>query len=382
MKIVIAPDSFKGSLSAFDTAQALESGIKKAFPYAETILVPMADGGEGTLDSLVTATNGKVKQLAVKGPLGKEVQAKYGILGDNLTCVIELASSSGLYLVNRECLNPLITTTYGMGQLIKNALDEGYRKFILALGGSATNDGGAGMLQALGMNLLDKNRQEVSFGGGELGKIETIEIANFDKRISESVFIIASDVQNPLIGLNGATHVFGPQKGATTQTVSILEDNMHHWANLVESITGVHLHDRPGAGAAGGIGGAFQAFFPSEMQRGVDVVIEYTKLNDTLVNADLVLTGEGQVDFQTSFGKTPMGVAQAANHKNVPTIIVAGSVGPGTEQLYKHGVISINSIIIRPMSLNEAMEKAPELLKNCAEQVMRTYFSSQLAPIK
>jgi glycerate 2-kinase len=382
MKIVIAPDSFKGSLSAIDTAKALEKGIKNVFPYAETILIPMADGGDGTLDTLVVATEGKREPVVVKGPLGNEVEAEYGILGDNKTCVIEIAIASGLCLVEHDSLNPLITTTYGTGQLIKKALDNGYRKFIIALGGSATNDGGAGMLQALGVKLLDRKGKEVSYGGGELGKIHTIEMENFDKRIFESEFIIASDVQNPLIGLNGASHVFGPQKGATKQMVQVLDDNMGHWANLVEKVTGKHIHDLTGAGAAGGMGGAFLAFFPSRMQRGVDVVIEHVKLNDALLDADLVLTGEGQVDFQTASGKTPMGVAQVAKSKNIPTIIVAGSVGPGIESLYEYGVISINSIINRPMTLKEAMVQATDLLEQCAEQVVRTYFYNELTEIK
>lgn len=381
MKIVIAPDSFKGSLNAIDTAKSMERGIKNAFPHAETMLIPMADGGEGTLETLVAATQGRTKNVVVKGPLGDEVNANYGILGDNETCIIEMAKASGLCLVEKDSLNPLIATTYGTGQLIKEALDDGYRNFILAIGGSATNDGGAGMLQALGMKLIDRKGQDVAYGGGHLGDICTIDTESFDSRISESGFIIASDVQNPLIGMNGASSVFGPQKGATDKMVQSLEENMCHWANLVESVTGVHLHDLPGAGAAGGIGGAFQAFFPSRTQRGVDVVMEFAKLNEALSNADLVLTGEGQVDIQTGSGKTPMGVAQAAKDKNVPTIIVAGSVGPGFELLYQHGVISVNSILSRPMQLAEAIVQAADLVELCAEQVVRTYFSHALSEI-
>ncbi|WP_186306498.1 glycerate kinase family protein [Siminovitchia fortis] len=374
MRILIAPDSFKGSVSALEAALAIERGIKNAFPDAQTITVPLADGGEGTMDTLVAATNGKKTAVTVTGPLGKPVEAFYGILGDEKTCVIEIASASGLDLVPEKERNPLITTTYGTGELIKSALAEGYRRFIVALGGSATNDGGAGMLQALGMKLLDKKKKEIGFGGGELNQVHKISLENFDPRIKESHFVIASDVENPLVGKNGTSFVFGPQKGATEETVQILDQNMTHWANKVKEIMGVKLHNMPGAGAAGGLGGAFQAFFPSVMEKGAEVVMEYTRLKEQLAGADLLITGEGQVDFQTAFGKTPMRAAQAAKKLDVPTIIIAGSVGKNIESLYQYGVISVNSIMTRPMTLAEAMESAPKLLEHTAEQVCRTFF--------
>ncbi|WP_347552711.1 glycerate kinase [Pseudalkalibacillus hwajinpoensis] len=378
MKIVIAPDSFKGSLSAMEAAEAIDRGIKKAIPETETVLLPIADGGEGTLETLVAATGGSKKKTAVTAPLGNSVLSEYGILGDNKTCVIEMASASGLGLVPNEELNPLVTTTFGTGELIKQALDDGFTSFILAIGGSATNDGGAGMLQALGIRLLDEKENEVGFGGGELNKITSIDVSGFDERIKHSTFLIASDVQNPLIGLEGASHVFAPQKGATKEMVKRLDNSMMNWADEVEKVTGVHLHDKPGAGAAGGIGGAFQAFFPSKMKRGIDVVIEFTGLYESLSKANLVITGEGQVDFQTASGKTPMGVAQAANTLNIPTIVMAGSVGTGIEVLYQFGVVSVNSIINQPMSLNEAMEYAPQLLERSTEQVIRSYFHNRV----
>ncbi|MDN3017935.1 glycerate kinase [Paenibacillus sp. BSR1-1] len=374
MKIVIAPDSFKGSLSAFEAARAIERGIQKAFSDADTLCLPVADGGEGTLDTLVAVTNGQKISVLVTGPLGKKVEAEYGILGDGKTCVIEMAKASGIPLIPREELNPLNTTTFGTGELIKQALDDGFTSFILALGGSATNDGGAGMLQALGLSLLDEKGNKISTGGAELAKIHSIDLSEFDERIADCKFLIASDVENPLIGPHGASHVFGPQKGATPEMVSILDACLAHWADEVEKVTGVHLHDSPGAGAAGGIGGAFQAFFPSRMRRGIDVVIEYTGLQTALEGADLVITGEGQVDFQTASGKTPMGVAQAALLKNIPTVILAGSVGKGIEALYQYGVLSVHSIINKPMELKEAMENAGELLENVAEQVVRSLF--------
>lgn len=375
MKIVIAPDSFKGSLSALEVAQAIERGVKRVKKEANAILVPVADGGEGTMDSLVASTNGRKVQVTVTGPISKPVQAEYGILGDGATCVIEMASASGLCLVDRSELNPMVATTYGTGELIKQALDDGCRKFILAVGGSATNDGGAGMLQALGMKLLDKKGQSIGFGGGSLCNLAYIDAEEFDSRIKESEFLIASDVQNPLIGLSGASHVFGPQKGATPEMVQILDANLNHWADLVEKHTGVRLHNLPGAGAAGGIGGAFQSFFPSETNRGIDLVMEYTKLGEKMAGAVCVFTGEGQVDFQTASGKTPMGVAQEAQKRGLPVFVLTGSIGKGIDVLYEYGITSVHSIVNGPMSLEEAMDHAASLLEQRAEQVIRTFLA-------
>jgi glycerate 2-kinase len=382
LKIVIAPDSFKGSLTAMEAATAIDRGVKNAYPLADTSLIPMADGGEGTLETLVDATNGFTKQVQVKGPIGDKVEATYGILGDNKTCIIEMASASGIVLVPEGKLNPLITTTFGTGELIRHALDEGYRTFILAIGGSATNDGGAGMLQALGLHLLDEKGQSVGFGGGSLRDIHRIDAKGFDERIKESSFLIASDVENPLIGPNGASHVFGPQKGASQEDVALLDSQLTHWADKVEETTGIQIHDKPGAGAAGGIGGAFQAFFPSRVERGIDVVINYTKLKETLVEADLVLTGEGQVDSQTASGKTPMGVAQTAQNLGVPTIVMAGSIGPGIELLYQFGIVSAHSIVNSPMKLETAIKEASFLLEKSTEQVVRSYFHNHVPQLQ
>ncbi|UFJ43305.1 glycerate kinase [Brevibacillus humidisoli] len=378
MKIVIAPDSFKGSVTAMEAAVAIEQGIKNVLPDAETVLVPVADGGEGTMDSLIAATAGKKVEVLVTGPLHKPVKAAYGVLGDGSTCVIEMASASGLGLVPPDQRNPLITTTYGTGELIKKALDDGCRHFILAVGGSATNDGGSGMLQALGMKLLDSSGKSVAFGGGQLQQIVTIDDSEWDARIADAAFLIATDVQNPLIGPDGASHVFGPQKGATPEIVEQLESNLHHWANLVQAKTRIRLHEMPGAGAAGGIGGAFQAFFPAEMKRGIDIVIEYTRLADAMEGADLVITGEGQIDFQTASGKTPMGVAEAAKKQGIPTFVLAGSIGRGVDVLYQHGIECVHSIINAPMTLEEAIRRAPELLAEKSEQVLRTYLAKKV----
>ncbi|WNR42642.1 glycerate kinase [Paenibacillus roseipurpureus] len=377
MKIVIAPDSFKGSLSSEAAARAIQEGILRALPDAEIVLIPIADGGEGTVDSLVQATQGKKVAVTVQGPLQEPVTASYGVLGNGTTCVIEMAQASGLMLVPAAQRNPLITTTYGTGQLIKHALDQGYRDFILALGGSATNDGGAGMLQALGLQLQDAEGRELAPGGQALAQLAQIDASQWDARIQEAHFLLASDVTNPFIGPHGASAVFGPQKGATPEMVALLDQALAHWADLIEAHTGKAVHDMPGAGAAGGLGGAFQAFFPSRTRRGVDVMIELTKLVEQLDGASLVITGEGQTDGQTASGKTPMGIAQAAKLKGIPCIVLSGSLGKGIEKLYEHGVTSIHSIVNAPMSLQEAMSRTAELLAQKAEQVMLTFLAGK-----
>ena len=377
MKIIIAPDSFKGSMTAMEAAEAIGKGVKKAARDAEMLLVPVADGGEGTMDSLVAATGGRKAYVTVTGPLLEPVQAAYGILGDGETCVIEMASASGICLVEREKLNPLEATTYGTGELIKSALDDGLRKFILAIGGSATNDGGIGMLQALGLKVTVSSGKEAGLGAAAIGEITDFDESGFDPRIKDCEFLIASDVDNPLVGLRGASRVFGPQKGATAEMVELLDGYLSRWADLVERKKGIRLHDRPGAGAAGGIGGAFQAFFPSVTKRGIDIVIEYTRLAEKMAGADCVFTGEGQIDFQTASGKTPMGVAQEAKKKGVPVFALAGSVGGGIEELYPCGITSVHSIINAPLALEEAIRNGPVLLEQAAEQVMRTFLASR-----
>ncbi|MBP1966158.1 glycerate kinase [Paenibacillus aceris] len=377
MKIIIAPDSFKGSISAADAAIAIQKGIKRCLPQAETILVPVADGGEGTLDSLTRISCNKVSTV-VTGPLGNPISAEYGILHGGTVGVIELASASGLELLEKEELDPLHTTTYGTGELIRHALDAGCRHFILAIGGSATNDGGAGILQALGVRLLDEAGCSVGSGGGELQRIVSIDDSGLDARIAESTFIIASDVQNPMLGPNGATHIFGPQKGATPQLIEKLEQGMSVWADRIADKTGIRVHDLPGAGAAGGVGGVLLGFFKAQMKRGIDIVIAQSGLRDHLVDADLVITGEGRIDSQTASGKTPMGIAQEAQKFGVPAIALAGSIGPGIEALYSAGILSVHSIINGPMTLEEAMSRSSDLLELAAEQVMRTYRLSTL----
>lgn len=371
MKLVIAPDSFKGCLTSDQAAAAMEGGIRRFLPHAEIVRIPIADGGEGTLDSLLASAPGRRVPVTVSGPMGEPVHAEYAVLERGGVAVIEMAKASGLGLVPPERRNPLLASTYGTGELIRAALDEGCRDFILAVGGSATNDGGAGMLAALGLLPLDDRGESVRPCGGELARIARIDSAGWDTRIAESRFVLASDVTNPFVGPQGATRVFGPQKGADPAMLDELERNMLAWADTMEGHTGVRVHDMPGAGAAGGIGGAFLAFFPVTLRRGIDVVIEHSSLREALRGAQLLITGEGRIDGQTVSGKTPMGVAQEARRAGVPTIAIAGSVGPGFEALHEHGIEAVFSLTDGPMTLEEAMEKAEALLARAAEQAAR-----------
>lgn len=375
MKIVIAPDSFKGSLTAKEVGWAIHDGFRKVLQADtdEIVVVPMADGGEGTLQCLIEATNGKIVNAKVKNPIGDEIDAYLGVLGDQKTCIIETAVAMGLYLISEEERNPMATTTYGVGELIRSGLDLGCRRFILALGGSATNDGGAGMLQALGVQLLDEAGQALGFGGGELGKLHRIEIAEMDNRIQECEFIIACDVNNPFIGSDGASHIFGPQKGASPQMAAELDRNLRRFADVIQETLGIAIHNVPGTGAAGGLAGGILAFLNGKLNSGIQIVIESTGLENEIRDADLVITGEGQVDFQTAHGKTAWGVAQLAKAYDVPTIVIAGSIGRGIDMLFAEGIDAVFSIVNKPMTLQDAMERAEELLTATAEQIARLW---------
>lgn len=301
MKIVVAPDSFKGSLTAIEVADGIEQGIREIFPEAEIVKIPMADGGDGTVQCLVNATGGKILREKVIDPLGEEVLASYGILGDKKTAVIEMAEASGLTLVSENKRNPLITTTYGTGQLIRAALNQGCRKMIIGIGGSATNDGGAGMVQALGAKLLDKEEKEIGFGGGELKKISRIDIRHMDKRLSDTKIVVASDVTNPLCGPKGASRVYGPQKGATPEMAVELDKSLAHFAKMIKRDLHKDVKNIPGAGAAGGLGASLMAFLNAELRPGIDIVIEVVRLEEAIKGADLVITGEGKIDSQTIY---------------------------------------------------------------------------------
>ena len=371
MKFVLAPDSFKESLTAKEVADAMEVGIKKIFKDAECVKVPMADGGEGTVQSLVDATDGKIYEVVVTGPLGNKVNAKYGILGDGQTAVIEMAEASGIHYVKKEDRNPLIKTTFGTGELIKSALDKGVKKIIIGIGGSATNDGGAGMLQALGAKLLDKDNKEIPFGGGGLSELVKINLDDFDKRIKEVEIEVACDVSNTLTGKEGASAVFGPQKGATEEIIKILDENLHHYADIVNKTIGKDMENQKGSGAAGGLGFALLAFCDGKLNRGIDIVIKYADLSEKMKGASYVITGEGSIDSQTKFGKTPFGVSQVAKQYDIPVIGIAGNVGEGIDELYDLGFDSILSIMPGVMTLDKALSNAKENIENTLENVAR-----------
>ncbi|WP_436862765.1 glycerate kinase [Staphylococcus caeli] len=374
MKIILAPDSFKGSMSATEIATYMSQSISEIYPQADVHALPVGDGGEGTMESLVNATNGTFHSVNVTGPLGNQVSAQYGVLNDGKTCVIEMAEASGLKHIPENCLNAMDTTTFGTGELILNALDKGFRNFIIALGGSATNDGDSGMLQALGVKLLDNQQQEINFGGAALQNLKVIDLTYFDQRIKHCKFTIASDVQNPLIGPNGASHVFGKQKGASMAQINQLDSNLEHWANLVAAETNIRIHNSPGAVAAGGLGAAFKAFFPNHFEEGIQVVIDYTNLEQHLKDADLIITGEGKIDFQTFYGKTPLGIAKCARKFNVPIIFIGGTVDIDIERLSDLGVISAFSLTDRPLSLADTIQNSEQLIKKVTKNIIKTFF--------
>lgn len=369
--ILLAPDSFKESMTAKEVCEAMERGIKKANKNITCIHVPMADGGEGTMQSLVDATNGKVYTTKVIGPLGNEVEAMYGILGDGETGILEMASASGLHLVPPIKRNPLITTSYGTGQLIKACLDQGVKKLLIGIGGSATNDGGSGVVQALGGKLLDSEGKEIGFGGGELKKLATIDLTNLDKRLKNIIIEVACDVDNKLCGEYGASKVFGPQKGATPEVVEVLDDNLQHYANLIKEQLVIDVSEVPGAGAAGGLGACLIAFLHGTLKKGIEMVIEYSHLEEKVKNVDMVWTGEGSIDFQTQYGKTPFGVASIAKKYNKPVIALAGRVGDGIEVLYEKGIDSIFGIMKEASSLEEALAKGKENVEKTSENIIR-----------
>ena len=370
-KYVVAPDSFKESMTAKEVCDAMEKGIKKADSAAEVIKVPMADGGEGTVNSLVDATHGQRVIVEVTGPLGNKISAYYGILGNGTTAVIEMAKASGLEIVEKKKRNPMITTTFGTGELIRGALDHDVKEIIIGLGGSSTNDGGSGMAQALGAKLLDQNNHQISFGGGNLDKLDKIDISNLDSRLQDVKIILASDVTNPLIGKEGASRVFGLQKGATPEMVEKLENNLQHYAKIVKRDLNKDVASVSGAGAAGGLGAGLMAFTTCEMRQGVDLAIEVTKLEEKIRDTDYVFTGEGGTDFQTKFGKTPYGVAKLGKKYHKPVISLAGYLGEGIDSLYSEGFTAIFGIIPGACDLSTALKNGPSNVARTTENIVR-----------
>jgi len=370
-KIVIAPDSYKGCLSALDVANIIESAILEFYPKINIVKVPIADGGEGTVDALVTATKGKFIYSEVLNPLGEKILAKWGILGDGTSAVIEMASASGLPLVPKEKRNPYITSTFGTGQLILSALNAKCKKIVIGIGGSATNDGGAGMAKALGVKFFDESDNELEEGGLALQKLKRIDISNIDLRIKDVEILVACDVDNPLCGPRGASAVYGPQKGATPEMVKELDKALLNFSKVSKEATGKDVKDIPGAGAAGGLGAGLMLFTNASLIPGVELVLKITGFDTLVRDADLVITGEGNTDFQTVFGKAPVGVAKAAKKYNIPVICISGGLGDGYESVFENGIDAIISISSKPASLEECMLNGATLLKSATKRLIR-----------
>ena len=371
MKIVIAPQEFKESLRGIEIARAMREGVIRVWPDAETELVPVADGGDGTLQSLVDASGGEIMSATVDDPLGRPIDAIWGALGDGQTAVIEMARSSGLAILTPEERNPLITTTYGVGELMLQALDAGYRHLIIGIGGSATNDGGAGMAQALGARLLDADGNELARGGGALSELDRIDVSGLDPRLSDTTIDVACDVNNPLCGETGASAIFGPQKGADPETVKYLDAALHRFGELLERDLGQDVMVVPGAGAAGGLGAGLMAFTNARLRPGADIVIDALDLDARLEGASLVIVGEGQTDRSTIFHKAPVAVAQRAKVQGTPVIAISGSLGDGYQQVHEHGIDAAFSILDCCMTLEDAMAETAELVTKATEQACR-----------
>jgi glycerate kinase len=373
MHIVIAPDSYKGGLTSLQVAAAIEKGIRRVLADAECTRVPMADGGEGTVQSLVDATGGRFIRKTVKGPAVKPVKARYGMLADGETAVIEMAEASGLPLVAGRARNPLRTTTYGTGELMLDAMQRGARRLIIGIGGSATTDGGAGMAQALGVKFRDRNGAVIraAASGGMLDRIAEIDMSGLHEAVAKTAITVACDVDNPLYGKRGAARVFGPQKGATPEAVETLDANLRHFGNLMKKALGRDVARLEGAGAAGGLGAGLMAFAGAELRSGIDIVIEAVHLEEHVKNADLVITGEGQVDFQTAYGKTPAGVAKVAGRYHVPVVAIGGGLADNARDIFRHGIHGIEAAVARAMTLEEAMASSKDYIANAAERVMR-----------
>lgn len=377
MRILVAPDSFKECLSSVEVCRAIELGLRRALPQAELVSVPMADGGEGTLDALVASTSGRIVPLDVRGPLGDRVRARFGLSGDGKTAVIEMAEAAGLHLVPVEERNPGIASTFGVGELIGEALNRGVDQVVVGLGGSATNDGGAGMAQALGFSLRDEGGEELAPGGLALAGLATIDGAKGHAGLKGVEFVAACDVDNPLCGARGASRVYGPQKGASPELVARLDEALGQFGEVVRRTQGVEVLNVAGAGAAGGLGAGLMAFVGGRLRGGVDVVAEACDLAGRMAGAELVITGEGRVDGQSVHGKTPVGVARIAKKQGIPVVAFAGSLGEDYRAVYAEGVDAVFSICPGPLSVKEAIDRAEELLANTAESFARGWHAAR-----
>ncbi len=371
IRIIVAPDSFKGSVSAVDVAEAISRGISTVFAEAEVLKVPIADGGEGTVEALVAATGGRILQERVTGPLGESIVAHWGVLGDGETAVIEMAAASGLPLVPGQKRDPRIATTYGTGELMKAALDRGLKRMIIGIGGSATNDGGAGMARALGVKFKNAAGRELPDGGAALANLASIDLVGLDKRLKETSIMVACDVDNPLYGPRGATAVYGPQKGATSEMVIELDNALMNYAEIARKATGIDAANRPGAGAAGGLGAGMLFFCEARLRPGIDIVLEATGFADMAKTSHLVITGEGRTDFQTSHGKAPVGIAKVAKQFGVPVICLTGGLGDGADDVLDQGIDALMSIVPRPMTLEQSIQHGIELIEAAAARLCR-----------
>ena len=369
MKIVIAPDSYKESLSALDVATAIETGFREIYPHAEYVKVPVADGGEGTVEAMVAATQGHIVQVSVTGPLGEPVNAFYGLSGDMRCAYIEMAAASGLESVPPTRRNPLLTTSWGTGELIRHALDAGVSQIIIGIGGSATNDGGAGMAQALGAKLLSAGQQQIAPGGGALETLARIDLSELDPRLADCRIDVACDVTNPLTGPQGASAVFGPQKGATAAMIERLDRGLQHFAQIIDRDLDIDVLSLEGGGAAGGMGAALNAFCGANLRPGIEIVTDALGLADLVADADLVITGEGRIDSQTIHGKVPVGVAKVAKRFNVPVIGIAGSLTADVGVVHQHGLDAVFSVLYSVCTLDEALANAAANVRMTARNV-------------
>ena len=373
MKIVIAPQSFKGSVSGLQAAQAIERGVLAAAPETETVLVPVADGGDGTLHALVDSTGGQLYCSKVTGPLGEPLEAMWGVMGDGRTAVVEMALASGLALLQPRRRNPRVTSTEGTGEIIVEALNRGFTRIIVGLGGSATNDAGVGMARALGARFLDAENRPLPAGGAALARLARIDVSQLHLKLSDTTIVGATDVTNPLCGPTGASAVYGPQKGASPDVVEELDWALKNFAQVVHRDLGEDFltQERPGAGAAGGLGAGLMAFAGAQLRSGIGMVCEVLGFDSYLEGTDLVITGEGRADRSTIYDKAPVGVARRAQAKGIPTIVLVGSLGPGYQELYQHGISSIVCIADGPMSFAQSLKRTEELLEGAAERAMR-----------
>lgn len=371
MKVLIATDSFKNSLSGAKVAEAIARGMKSEMSDVRIHSLPLADGGEGTVDALVAAANGTKRKVRVHDPLMREIEAEYGIIQKD-TAVIEMAAASGMGLLSEVERNPMITTTYGTGELIREAIEKNFKRIIIGVGGSATNDAGAGMAEALGAKLLNKDGEEIEKGGGQLDKLAKIDLTGLMPEVKDTEIIVAVDVRNPLTGPDGATRVYAPQKGADESMVEQLENNLNHFARKITETNGRKIKDVPGGGAAGGLAAGLAGFLDAGIQNGFNLISELIRLEETIKEADLVITGEGMIDYQTGYGKTPHGVAMMAKKYDIPVVGFAGTLGEGYEKLLKSSFDNLYPITDKPVNLEEAMHNADELLAKAAARMARS----------